>query len=236
MPVGPDKYPSMTALYADPANVEGQVWAKRYRRHTSVDTSVSGGGYFTDIAVIAPHGGGIEKGTSELCLATAGYHPADYRYVGQGNLYDYFLFEGLLSSGNGDLHVTSSNYDDPHAQMICRGVKKVFAIHGCRDEQTSNLEIHVGGLDLNGINILVEELSAHGIPAIHTSDDMLNGDLPENLTNLGYSGAGVQVEIPTSVREGIFDNSVGAINRVKTTNRKFWNMVNAYWNFLKRWQ
>jgi phage replication-related protein YjqB (UPF0714/DUF867 family) len=25
--------------------------------------------------ILAPHGGGIEKGTSELCLAVAGYHP-----------------------------------------------------------------------------------------------------------------------------------------------------------------
>ncbi len=29
----PDKYPSMTALYADVANVEGTTYGKRWRRH-----------------------------------------------------------------------------------------------------------------------------------------------------------------------------------------------------------
>ena len=29
----PDKYPSMRALYADPMNVEGTTYGKRWKRH-----------------------------------------------------------------------------------------------------------------------------------------------------------------------------------------------------------
>ena len=29
----PDQYPSMTALYEDPSNVEGTTYGKRWRRH-----------------------------------------------------------------------------------------------------------------------------------------------------------------------------------------------------------
>lgn len=48
-------------------------------------------------AVDAPHGGGIEPGTSELCLAIAGYHPASLAQTG-GPTYDYWMLEGLLST------------------------------------------------------------------------------------------------------------------------------------------
>ena len=51
-------------------------------------------------AVIAPHGGGIETGTSELCLAVAGYHPATLEVTPPGGVtYDYWMFEGLRSAG-----------------------------------------------------------------------------------------------------------------------------------------
>ena len=32
----PDKYPSMRALYADPMNVEGTTYGKRWKRHKSI--------------------------------------------------------------------------------------------------------------------------------------------------------------------------------------------------------
>jgi phage replication-related protein YjqB (UPF0714/DUF867 family) len=53
------------------------------------------------VAVIAPHGGGIEPGTSELATAIA------------GDDFSLYLFEGLKSAGNGELHITSTNFDEP---------------------------------------------------------------------------------------------------------------------------
>ncbi|MCM4084720.1 poly-gamma-glutamate hydrolase family protein [Paractinoplanes hotanensis] len=59
---------------------------------------------------MALHGGGIEPGTSELFLAIAGYHPAGG--ATGGPVHDYWMFEGIRSSGNAALHITSASCDD----------------------------------------------------------------------------------------------------------------------------
>ena len=84
---------------------------------------------------MAIHGGGIEPGTSEIALAAAGYHlgtlaPFDDR---QG-LHDFWIFEGLLSLGNSDLHVTASNYDDPIALELVQNAQRCLSLHGCSDD------------------------------------------------------------------------------------------------------
>src|SRR5215207_4035760 len=104
-----DLYPSNTALYADPGLVEGVDYARRSRRHERFDNQLTGGCAIARTTVIAPHGGGIEPGTSELCLAVAGYHPATLDATPPGGVtFDYWMFEGLRRTGNGDLHVTSA--------------------------------------------------------------------------------------------------------------------------------
>ena len=57
------------------------------------------------VAIIAPHGGKIEPGTSELAEGIAG---ADYTY---------YSFKGLKNEkgANRELHITSSNFDEPIA-------------------------------------------------------------------------------------------------------------------------
>jgi Poly-gamma-glutamate hydrolase len=65
-----DKYPSMTALYADPSNVEGITYGKRWRRHEwiqLVEAQATDNPEAQKI-VLAIHGGGIEGGTSEVAL------------------------------------------------------------------------------------------------------------------------------------------------------------------------
>ena len=78
MPTGLDTYSSMTALYDDPGNLEGTTYAKRWKRHEWSQTIEEQpmDNAETKAIVMAVHGGGIEKGTSEIALATAGYHPA----------------------------------------------------------------------------------------------------------------------------------------------------------------
>ena len=52
-------------------------------------------------AVIAPHGGGIELGTSEVAEAIA------------ADDFSFYAFEGIKSAGNRDLHITSTQFDEP---------------------------------------------------------------------------------------------------------------------------
>jgi phage replication-related protein YjqB (UPF0714/DUF867 family) len=57
----------MTALYADPQNVEGKTYGKRWLRHEwsqIVEEQVTDN-IETQTIVMAIHGGGIEAGTSE---------------------------------------------------------------------------------------------------------------------------------------------------------------------------
>lgn len=55
----------------------------------------------SEVIIAAAHGGSIEPGTSEITLALA------------GNSRSYYLFEGNKASNNRDLHITSSNFDEP---------------------------------------------------------------------------------------------------------------------------
>jgi hypothetical protein len=97
MPTGPDTYSSMTALYDDPANIEGVTYGKRWKRHEwsqTVEEQPTDNAE-TQTIIMAIHGGGIEKGTSEIALATAGYHPATLIPAVDGHtLHDFWLFEG----------------------------------------------------------------------------------------------------------------------------------------------
>ena len=53
------------------------------------------------VAVISPHGGGIEPETSRIAESIAGAE------------FSLYCFRGLKRTGNGVLHITSHNFDEP---------------------------------------------------------------------------------------------------------------------------
>src|SRR6266516_2635235 len=59
-------------LYADSNVAEGVDYARRHRRHERFDDTLARTDDVPKTTILAPHGGGIEPGTSELCLAAAG--------------------------------------------------------------------------------------------------------------------------------------------------------------------
>src|SRR5215467_5989362 len=154
-----DKYSSMTALYADPLNVEGTTYGKRWRRHEWIQLTEA---QATDSPeakkiVLAVHGGGIEGGTSEIALAVAGYHPATFaQSTDCSGLHDLWIFEGLLSHDNGDLHVTFTNYDDPIALKLAQNSRRCISLHGFSDSD-ANGKIQIGGHDTELMSIVLEE-------------------------------------------------------------------------------
>ena len=117
--------------------------------------------------IVAPHGGGIERGTSELCLTIAGYHPAGLATTPP--LYDYWMFEGLWAANNDELHVTSKNCDDGMAESLCGGARNALGLHGCKPEQADLPEgaemILVGGLNGTFKQHLLDRFAAAGILA-----------------------------------------------------------------------
>ena len=118
-------------LYADPGLAEGVDYGRRHRRHERFDDTLARTDDVPKTTILAPHGGGIEPGTSELCLAVAGYHPASLPQIpAAGVTYDYWMFEGLRESGNPELHVTSTGCDDGVAVSLCAGSLNALALHG----------------------------------------------------------------------------------------------------------
>jgi len=230
-----DKYSSMTELYTDPDNKEGDTYGKRWRRHEwsqLVEEQVTDN-VETQKIVMAIHGGGIEPGTSEIALAAAGYHPATLMPAtdGQG-LHDLWIFEGLLKKGNDNLHVTASNYNEPIATELVQNARRCISLHGCTDTQARVSDAHplgliqIGGRDLEFRNLVLAELMAAGVPAEMTNNDNLKGEETENIGNETQLGGCVQLEMGTSYRASLFEANTRP-RRKHTTNDQFWLLIGA---------
>jgi len=141
--------------------------------------------------IMAIHGGGIETGTSELTRDIA------------GTTYSYYLFEGLKSSGNGDLHITSTNFDEPNALRMVAEASYCLTLHGYAD----SLKKHtlIGGADHNVKLQVYNKLIAAGFSAeLLDEADRLSGSDPDNIVNKDKRGMGVQLELSTAQRNAFF--------------------------------
>ena len=149
--------------------------------------------------VLAPHGGGIERGTSEIARAIAG---ADF------NLY---LFEGLKPSGNVALHITSRRFDEPSCLDILSGCDLVVAVHGCKGEIE---QVLLGGLDQTLKRQISDSLRNHGVH-VESSGHAFPATDPMNICNRGRTAQGVQLELSSALRRGPNrDRAVKAIRDV----------------------
>ena len=227
-----DLYPSNTALYADPALAEGVDYGRRYRRHSSYDDSETTVSPYSVTVVLALHGGGIEPGTSELCLAVAGYHPADLSPVPAGGpIYDYWMFEGIRSTNNSELHVTSTHCDDPVGWSLTRGARRAVSLHGCTPAQAglpaNTAAVLVGGLDPALKSALLAAYAAVGIHALDAAGNPdLAGTDPANIVNRTLTGGGAQLELTTPMRASMFTTNTRP-QRKNTTTAAFWRFVEA---------
>jgi phage replication-related protein YjqB (UPF0714/DUF867 family) len=217
-----------TALYANPDLTEGVDWARRFRRHERFDDSLTRTGDVAQTTVIAPHGGGIEPGTSELCLAVAGYHPAMLPETPPaGVTYDYWMFEGLRRERNDELHVTSTGCDDEIALSLCGGALRALSLHGFELQPGQDHEVLVGGgADETVREALREALCDAGFTAIlpGAGDGELDGNKRCNIVNRTRLGAGVQLELSLPLRRSMFGEFTRA-RRKHTTNEAFWAFV-----------
>ena len=152
-------------------------------------------------AVIAPHGGGIEPGTSEVAEAVA----AD-------NL-SFYAFEGIKNR-NRDLHITSIHFDEPRCVALVRASPRAISIHG---ENTRRQVVFLGGRDELTLNRLRESLSARGF-RYETHRSALQGRSLRNICNRTPSGAGVQLELSKGLRRSFF-KSLSKSGRSSKTQR-----------------
>jgi phage replication-related protein YjqB (UPF0714/DUF867 family) len=170
--MGQDKYASFADLQA------GETLNEDYRINVYERPAARA-------LIIAPHGGSIEIGTSELAILIAGEE------------YSLFTFDGLKTRGrNRDLHITSHNFDHPDCVALAARHSIVLAVHGCTGDSS---QIYVGGLDAELTILLTERLSAAGFPAI-SHDHKYPGRNRLNICNRGARGRGAQLELTLDLR------------------------------------
>jgi len=140
----------------------------------------------SNVAVIAIHGGKIEKGSSEVAklLAT------------KGN-YNYYSFEGIKNGSNAVLHITSTNFDEKLAKEIVGKSKKTISVHGMAG---SDLTTNLGGLDLDLCELIEKHLVEAGFKVAKAPKE-LSAKNPNNIVNCNLSKKGVQLELTKGLRD-----------------------------------
>ncbi|WP_244482405.1 poly-gamma-glutamate hydrolase family protein [Rhizobium sp. Root1204] len=142
------------------------------------------------LAVVAPHAGEIEPHTSIIARMIA------------GEKLSLYLFEGLRPHRDHcELHITSEKFDEPSAAAIVSGADTVLGIHG-RADKGDGATTWVGGLDFQRRDKVVAALlKAEFSAVIRQPGESLAGAAPKNICNRGKTHAGIQLEIPRSLRD-----------------------------------
>ncbi|MCK1999776.1 poly-gamma-glutamate hydrolase family protein [[Brevibacterium] frigoritolerans] len=166
----------------------------------------------SNTAMIAIHGGGIETGTSELAMFAA------------NGVYSEYAFEGWRSSNNGELHITSTHFDEPTALDIVTNSDYVVSFHGYADTVKHTL---IGGRDVDAKQAAYNALTAAGFSCeVLAFGATIGGSDPDNICNKGTRGMGLQLEISTAQRSAFFGTNTRA-QRKNTTLQEFHDYVAA---------
>ena len=189
------------ACYAELAARESEEWDYRVRHREGAS------GY----CIMAPHGGGIEPGTSEVADAVAdGEH-------------SFYSFDGLKVRGNFLLHVTSRGFDEPRCLALAGRTDTIVAVHGCAGDE---IAVYVGGRN----QALRARMEASLREAGFATDThpRFPGTSPANICNRCAGGAGVQIEITWGLRRLMFRGLAGPFRRHPTeVFRRFVEAVRA---------
>lgn len=138
------------------------------------------------VGIVAPHGGRIEAGTSEIATAIA---DTDF---------SLYIMEGIRSRGNyAALHLTSHYFDEPSCLELLVTCDDVVAIHGCRVDGEVVL---LGGLDKELAAELGAAMTMAGL-VCYLDGHKFPGTHPNNICNRGRRRVGVQLELSAAFRE-----------------------------------
>ena len=185
-----DYYKSMTELYND--TKEGIDWKKDTR-----DVGKS-------VLIVAPHGGNIEQGTSELT-----------KLVANNGDFDYFSFEAIRPSNNTQLHVTSTNYDDATLHDMIQDRTATISIHGAQGEEQL---VYLGGYQSPLRDAIQSQLERKGF-VVKIPPEYLGGLSNANFINKVEESTGVQLELTTALRKAFFkDGDASTASRKKIEN------------------
>lgn len=163
-------------------------------------------------ASVAIHGGGIEAGSGEMAKEVA------------GSRMRYFEFAGLKTSGNADLHLTSTVYDEPLGVALVAGSRRCLSFHGYTGE-TGIEETAIGGLDTALVASVTTALRIAGFAVVDAPSEIAGTD-PDNICNSTTTGAGVQLELSRAQRAAFFPG--GDLSRAMRDSGQRTDAFHAY--------
>ena len=151
-----------------------------------------------DTTIVVPHGGTIERRTTEIGEAVA------------GSEFNFYAFEGLHDEGTYDvLHITSHRFDEPQCLTLVQNSRRVVTIHGYGGNQEQLL---IGGKDKELAQLIAHSCKETGVPTL-TDSHQYPGIRSDNICNRGLTGKGVQIEFSDALRGGVSEMRV--INAIR---------------------
>jgi phage replication-related protein YjqB (UPF0714/DUF867 family) len=165
----PDQYDSFAELSA--AEIEGVHYQVRVVKRASA------------IVIVAPHGGRIEPGASEMAALIAGED------------FSLYCFESLVPGRR--LHITSSRFDEPMGLALVGASEVAIAVHGRADADDPRT-VWLGGLNIELRDQMGALLERAGFET--STDHHMQGKHPLNICNRGRLRTGAQLEMPRSLR------------------------------------
>lgn len=138
----------------------------------------------SQVSIIAPHGGNIEPGTTELAQLTA------------HSEFNFYSFIARKPQNCPDLHITSHHFDEPLCLELLSRSRHVITVHGFKFDSPM---IYLGGLDQTLKNRIMDNLRKADLPV---ADDhpKYQGVNPRNICNRSLTGMGVQLEVSRHLR------------------------------------
>ncbi|MFZ7104939.1 MAG: poly-gamma-glutamate hydrolase family protein [Peptococcaceae bacterium] len=158
------------------------------------DYTIKTGNIGSDTTILALHGGGIERGTSELVEALGGY-----------GKYNTYLFEGLKATNNGSLFLKAVNFDEPTAVDLVQNSDYTLSVIGATGEGEVT---YIGGQNRLLAELLKLQLMNKGYHVKTLSlPDRIAGVMNSNIANKNklfkgsYRLGGVQIAISKGLRD-----------------------------------
>ena len=149
-----------------------------------------------DFLIFAPHAGGIEPGTSEIC-----------KWFNK-KPFSYYVFEGSGTNCR-ELHITSALFDEPKLIKLLGKKNYAVSIHGMTNTVAviNDADVFLGGLNSELIKLTQINLKNSGFTVntnIELPNSLISGKEPQNVTNRCVSKLGMQIEISEKLRRLFF--------------------------------
>lgn len=129
-----------------------------------------------------------------------------------------------------ELHITSEKFDEPLAAKLVSASQIVLGVHGRADDGDGE-STWVGGLDFERRDRIVAAPDKAGFAAeVRRPGQSLAGAATNNICNRGKTRAGVQLEIPRSLRNELCGEALARFAEVVLLGMSRKQMVDVTWS------